>query len=388
MDSRTFDDLARRFGRKQSRRRAFRILAVAVTEVMALPRLRPHPVAAQFGCSFGQTECDTGFSAQCVDLDTDPDNCGACGNTCSFAQRCNNGRCGSGVSGQALCSLGQTRCQFSCVDLDTDDANCGACGYSCGFGLTCSRGQCGTTCDDSGFGPPKTPCQTGLGVMARTTCVDLKSDADHCGACGNDCDSGLICRDGECGCEPELAFGAPRIACPTGIGALRRMICVDLQRDPDHCGACGSECDSGLICRSGRCDCEPQFAFSPERTPCPVGIGTMTRMTCVDLESDPEHCGACDVECDSGLICRNGECACEPEFAFSAERTACPTGIGVMRRLTCVDLQSDPDHCGDCEVQCDVGCACEDATCICDGAILAGTDAQAASRSFASIARM
>jgi hypothetical protein len=39
-------------------------------------------------------------------------------------------------------------CGAACVDLTTDPNNCGACGTTCGATLMCIAGSC-TTCDGS-----------------------------------------------------------------------------------------------------------------------------------------------------------------------------------------------------------------------------------------------
>jgi hypothetical protein len=61
----------------------------------------------------------------CWDTDTDPSNCGMCGNVCS----------------------GTTPgcCSGSCKDLDSDNNNCGSCGNVCTGGKTCQNGECSDT---------------------------------------------------------------------------------------------------------------------------------------------------------------------------------------------------------------------------------------------------
>ena len=48
---------------------------------------------------------------------------------------------GTGTDG-GVCPTGQTRCNGECVDLDTDPDNCGACGNACGAGEPCADGIC------------------------------------------------------------------------------------------------------------------------------------------------------------------------------------------------------------------------------------------------------
>src|SRR5579859_7284261 len=78
-----------------------------------------------------------------VNLNVDLLNCGACGHTCPVPA---NGAatCVSGVCG-ITCSTGYTNCGGNCVNEQTDPNNCGACGAACAAGQTCSGGTCSTT---------------------------------------------------------------------------------------------------------------------------------------------------------------------------------------------------------------------------------------------------
>ena len=112
--------------------------------------------------------------------------------------------------------------------------------------------------------------------------------------------------------------------------------CVDLQSDLNNCGACGEVCQSGLVpveCRSGVC----------ERANCPVGVEYCGAVDgCRDLSSDPEHCGGCQQPCASG-VCSGGVCAevvlparrVRPIAAASASIRAATIPIA-ERAATCV----------------------------------------------------
>lgn len=65
---------------------------------------------------------------------------------------------------------------------------------------------------------------------------------------------------------------------------------------------------------------------------------------CIDIDADPQHCGDCGIGCPPGVACMEGECAC-------------PEGTSVCEG-ECVDPESDPSHCGGCDQPCDEGLFC------------------------------
>lgn len=107
--------------------------------------------------------------------------------------------------------------------------------------------------------------------------------------------------------------------------------CVDLKTDPTHCGACGRTCSAGKQCINGRC------RDSGGGNDCPAGevrCGT----TCVNLSSDSSNCGSCGNVCPSGSQCLNGTCSGGNE---------CPPGQ-TRCGTVCVNLTSDAANCGTC----------------------------------------
>jgi len=96
---------------------------------------------------------------------------------------------GTGGAAEQTCDSGLTLCGTVCVDLATDPANCGDCGVSCPAGQFCSNGACATTCAE------------GLTVCGQS-CVDLTSSVLHCGACDEPCQGGQECVNGACVGEP------------------------------------------------------------------------------------------------------------------------------------------------------------------------------------------
>lgn len=82
------------------------------------------------------------------------------------------------------CDIGEIRCGTVCVRSESDPANCGMCGNTCPPAEVCSTGMCAPVCD-----APLVAC--------GRNCVDLQSDPDHCGSCSNVCATG-ICIDALC----------------------------------------------------------------------------------------------------------------------------------------------------------------------------------------------
>ena len=87
--------------------------------------------------------------------------------------------------------------------------------------------------------------------------------------------------------------GAGSCACRPGFVECDGQ-CVNLGTDPDHCGFCGTSCDQ--VCGGGAClnncdDFQDQCGDS-----------------CFDQDSDPLHCGECGNACDADETCLNGDC--------------------------------------------------------------------------------
>ncbi|MCK6511064.1 hypothetical protein L6R29_13965 [Myxococcota bacterium] len=105
--------------------------------------------------------------------------------------------------------------------------------------------------------------------------------------------------------------------------------CVLLQTDPKHCGACGKTCPSNHVCKQGACVLE-----------CPKDQA-VCGSSCVSLQKDPKHCGACGVGCPSDHVCVDGSCAFQ-----------CPQGTQDCGNNVCISVQTDPKNCGACGKVC------------------------------------
>ena len=135
-------------------------------------------------------------------------------------------------------------------------------------------------------------------------------------------------------------------ACETcGTGAL----CIDLLTDPSHCGACTNACPETSSCVDGACTCP--------------GSESICNASCVDFMSDQANCGACGADCGE-LFCLEGQCASD-----CGARAECGGA--------CVDLLTDPSHCGGCANACGTGSSCVDGQCQCgDTTVSLGNEVQ------------
>ena len=198
MDTHTFDRWVAGVARHPTRRATLRLLAAGLLGGL-LPRAGNAPAgSAQIAGPPTEgmilTCADAGLAdcgGVCVDVLSDPYNCGGCGGVCGLGWSCINAVClgeapPAGVSLVDCAAQGLIDCGGFCTDLSVDSANCGACGNSCALGGYCTGGVCaGLVC----FGD-LIDCGTGY-------CVDLNSSPFHCGGCGNFC--GVDdCVNGEC----------------------------------------------------------------------------------------------------------------------------------------------------------------------------------------------
>jgi hypothetical protein len=220
------------------------------------------------GCPSGKECCKMASGTDtCVDLKTDPNNCGKCGKVCKAPNTsceagkcvCPPGRARSRASDTLCCPEGQEPCGGACVDscvspevLDPDTCECG-----------CPSG------DPNCCPPGKTRC------FGRY-CIDLSTGIwnpesgyhDHCGACGVSCrrGSGAFCAQGKCqcgpgtpcsyeGCPPDKPNCHPneKVYCcdPPGSGYPKVPTCCHSSQGIPYC--CGSDATCGTSGRLGAC---------------------------------------------------------------------------------------------------------------------------------------
>jgi len=111
-------------------------------------------------------------------------------------------------------------------------------------------------------------------------------------------------------------------------------ICVELASNPDHCGSCSIDCNSTEVCSLGNCSVE-----------CHPGLEQCGR-ACVSTRANNENCGTCGNVCEPGTACSDGMCM-----------TSCREGLSECS-IGCVSLVTDYFNCGACGNVCNASGVC------------------------------
>lgn len=124
-------------------------------------------------CLAGACVCRTPYSdvgGTCIDLTSDPNNCGVPGHRCA-------GRCAGGTCIAGDCPTGLTSCDGACVDLRRDPGNCGDCGNVCRGSQVCIGSCRDVTVSTGCTSCPCTQCGGGAACCAypgldAPVCID------------------------------------------------------------------------------------------------------------------------------------------------------------------------------------------------------------------------
>ncbi|MBP6833267.1 MAG: hypothetical protein KA978_20935 [Deltaproteobacteria bacterium] len=243
-------------------------------------------------CNAGFANCDGAPGNGCErNLNSDTNNCGACGNVCAGGQLCSAGVC------VTTCGSGQTNCSSVCRDLTTDPDACGACGTVCsGTGIvsrTCGGSACSGTCAAG-----RANCDANLQTNGCET--DINTSVATCGGCaGMACSTNHIlpaCTGGNCtgSCFPSYYADCNSDKRADGCE-------VNTRTDPLNCGGCGAVCPtrqhSTPVCSTGSCGMTCEAAW---------GDCDGSSLTGCELRLDVNgNCGACGVTCSGGTTCQD-----------------------------------------------------------------------------------
>ncbi|MFL5319468.1 MAG: hypothetical protein ACJ790_07405 [Myxococcaceae bacterium] len=221
-----------------------------------------------------------------VDLQTDSNNCGTCGNVCASTDKCSAGNCVP--RGEIACSDGQDNDgdgQADCADSDCQ-------GLSCGLGCTCKAG-----------------------VKTETTCF---------GGVDEDGDGQTDCADSDC-VNQSCGQGC---ACVAGGGKVETSCTDGLDNDGDGNKDCADTAD----CVNGA-QCKP----NPNTSTCSAGACTCNGAPAPNGELRPDGGRACndgiDNDCSGATDCADTSCG-------SAN---CSTDGG--QSCICRNLQKSENNC-------------------------------------------
>ena len=210
MDPRRFDHLVRSFGTSGASRRDVlrRGMASALGAVGAILGFRTTSAACTGQPCNVDRECCAGTNCLLGDCNL----CSAKGAACSTKRPC--------------CRETRTTCcNELCVDTRTNRNHCGQCGRVCRRGSYCSRSKC---CPDGTVNRNGLCCPF-THVNCKGECVNLQSDRNNCGSCGQKCADNSICSKGKCCTNGKINCSG---------------VCVNLRTNPDNCGQCGKRCPS------------------------------------------------------------------------------------------------------------------------------------------------
>jgi hypothetical protein len=348
MDDRRFDDLVRNLGASNSRRTVLKgLLAGAAGGVIGLFGGGGALAAKGGNGSSNKPDCCPSSAPRlcnnhCVDSLSDAGNCGGCGNICPPGATCQNGAC--------MCPSGTRLCGAACVDVTSDSANCGSCGSACPPGETCQGSVC--------------VCPVGT-TNCNGVCHDLTNDPNNCGTCGHICGTGATCQGGTCVSTTQCTNDSN---CPAGFHCAAGVCLANQLCAPGATQSCGSNVGA---CIPGTQTCQSNGTWGPcvgGILPQPEtcnGIDDDCNGVIdngYDLANDINNCGACGHVCfgvNSTPACVNGICrvaACNPGFADCNANSA--DGCEV-------NINNDPNNCGACGHVCPQGAICTNGVCTC-----------------------
>ena len=272
----------------------------------------------------------------CVDTNSDAYHCGKCWNQCRNHEVCDSGSCKSpsAKTCSPACDSNRRCCGETCIDVLTDPKNCGICGVACPDGIACVDGKCdvkptcqcsdGKVCDENGDCVVK--CGSSLCRPEESCCGNTCTTLDtvkHCGSCDNACQ----------GNAPFCQYGACADKCSPQTCEAQSAQCGTVN---DGCGNaldCGS-CADGKVCTSNQCvdACTPRTCENEHKNCGTIDDGCGGKL----------NCGSCSgaKECKNN-VCTNPEC--KPKTCAEQGKKCGSTSDGCGKTIQCGSCSSSQD---------------------------------------------
>ena len=272
----------------------------------------------------------------CVDTNSDAYHCGKCWNQCRNHEVCDSGSCKSpsAKTCSPACDSNRRCCGETCIDVLTDPKNCGICGVACPDGIACVDGKCdvkptcqcsdGKVCDENGDCVVK--CGSSLCRPDESCCGNTCTTLDtvkHCGSCDNACQ----------GNAPFCQYGACADKCSPQTCEAQSAQCGIVN---DGCGNaldCGS-CADGKVCTSNQCvdACTPRTCENEHKNCGTIDDGCGGKL----------NCGSCSgaKECKNN-VCTNPEC--KPKTCAEQGKKCGSTSDGCGKTIQCGSCSSSQD---------------------------------------------
>ena len=310
-------------------------------------------------------------SATPMQLQVDPNNCGKCGNKCSYANAqglCVEGACAMGDCLPGFYDVDKSPvdgCEYQC--FPTPPTACQA-AKDCTFGLPCTNGLCTQPCQKDGDCPKKTVCDPATKACEGDICdgkdnncngltdetFDLLHDTANCGECNYKCAPDSTC-------TPMAVQGGP----DGGVGMIGscHLMCPACKADIDGNPANGCEYTCPVcpptkeICNGIDDDCDGLVddnvtdVGQPCDQACPALAPCVGQKNC-QFKVSPCIGKCCGICTQGSTICVGGQKLCQ---AGTGPKLEVCNGIddncdGQIDEG--FDLQNDPVNCGACGKVC------------------------------------
>jgi hypothetical protein len=278
-----------------------------------------------YACQSGYSDCASTGNGCATSLAASP-TCGSCTGVCGQNTACGPNDAGTyaclstcPANAPTLCASGQTS---QCVNQQTDNNNCGGCGpsFACTGNKTCIRGSCGIQISVAGSPFSATQNIAFSGTVATVTdliasdttaaltvIVDWGDGAKTTGTLSGSSGSFTVSGSHTYATNGSLtvtvtvsdaatgATGSATLAANVGVCTPSTKQCAN--GTPQQCDSTGhwqnlAACTNGFTCSSGSCVCT--------RTTC--------GSSCVDTNTDQNNCATCGNVCIGG--CSAAKCQC------------------------------------------------------------------------------